>query len=50
MTDPRRKPDRPADNAARDAAPDRPRGSFWLALIVAVIALAIVYLILAARR
>ena len=50
MTDPRSKRPRPADDTASDAAPGRPRGSFWLALIVAVIALAIVYLILAARR
>jgi hypothetical protein len=50
MTDPRRNSPRPVHDAAPGAAPDRPRGSFWLALIVAVIALAIVYLILAARR
>lgn len=40
----------PQDSIAPDARPREPHGNFWTALIVAVIALAIVYLILAARR
>ena len=40
----------PQDSIAPDARPREPHGNFWLALIVAVIALAIVYLIWAARR
>ena len=40
----------PQDSIAPDADPRQPRGNFWIALIVAVIALALVYLIWAARR
>ena len=40
----------PQDSIAPDADPHRPRGNFWIALIVAVIAIAIVYLIWTVRR
>jgi hypothetical protein len=40
----------PQDSIAPDADPRRPRGNFWIALIVAVIAIAIVYLIWTVRR
>lgn len=40
----------PQDSIAPDTDPPQPRGNFWIVLIVSVIALAIVYLIWAARR